>query len=99
MTLDEAKGLLLQAASCRIGLVLRTNDPKRARARLYSAKYALGDLAEGLQIRGWYEAEGDLIVHHRQVSGAEPPKEPLRRLSPAATKPLTLNDLLDNEDE
>lgn len=44
--------VLLAAASAEVGLVLRTNDPYRARASLYRFRNAIGDAElRGLQIR------------------------------------------------
>ena len=71
MTLDEAKGRCLQAMSCQIGLVLRTNDRIKCKARLYAARRALAPTCDDLQFRDAPAAipEGDIIIVKRYIGG------------------------------
>lgn len=71
MTLDEAKGRCLQAMSCQIGLVLRTNDRVKCKARLYAARRALAPSCDDLQFRDAPQSipEGDIIIVKRHIGG------------------------------
>lgn len=66
MTPAEAREILYLALAEPIGLLLRTNDPGRARQRLYAAKREMPE-ASGLQFRIWPSEDGDLVVVNEKV--------------------------------
>lgn len=57
------QGILYQALGEAIGLVLQTDDPKRARQRLYQARQQAGDSALAhLQFRLSPKAENEIFI-------------------------------------
>lgn len=69
MVLDLAP-LLYRALGEPIGLVLRTGDPQRARAALYTARRKAQDpLLDDLQIRPWALDGGDLVICKLSATG------------------------------
>lgn len=66
MTITQAREILYLALAEPIGLLLRTNDPSRARQRLYAAKREIPE-ASGLQFRMWAAEDGDLVVVNERV--------------------------------
>lgn len=63
MTKEEGLLLLLEAANEKIGLLLTTNDPERARQKLYSIRREAGDASlTGLQIRISPFPDGELVI-------------------------------------
>lgn len=79
MTRTAAKTILLLALAEPIGVLLRTSNREATVRALYAAKYAAGAAAglEGLQIRTWAGADGDVVVCHRKpnLAGATPETE------------------------
>jgi hypothetical protein len=89
----ELQDILYLALQEPIGLVLVTNDPHRARQRLYRARTEIQDPAlEILQIRmsplggSGSSAPGDLVICKRQ----EPAKAPQPVLPPVSLSDLGL---------
>lgn len=72
MTLSEAKGILQMALQQPMGLLLKSNDPTRARARLYAAQRQIPE-ASDLQFRAspWPD-EGNLLVVKRRLQLPRP---------------------------
>lgn len=68
------QSLLADALSEPLGLVLRTNDPARARQQLYSARAQSSDPSFAqLQIRIWPGPDGDLVIVKGEAPRAKPP--------------------------
>lgn len=73
---SDATNLLYAALAEPIGLLLATNDPERARAKLYAArKAALDAELDVLQIRMSPFAEGELVIVKSKLALPAPTTE------------------------
>lgn len=69
MVETQYKALLYQALGSPMGLVLRSNDPERARQTLYSARREAQDPElDVLQIRMKATPDGDLVLVKREFA-------------------------------
>lgn len=71
-TSDNATDLLYLALAEPIGLLLSTNDPERARQRLYTARRATGDPALAVlqfKMSPW-PGQGQLVICKAEVTVA-----------------------------
>lgn len=82
--------LLYRALGEPIGLLLQSDDPVRARQKLYQAKYSAKDTAlAGLAIKMSTIEGGQLMIYHQSALDA---------LAPAPSAGLRPTTLFDNSD-